>query len=219
MCWYQKRFYLLSAQSSIDRYWIRYLDTSGCYFQSFLTCASKLLKYLIVWELSMMLYVLHFQQKNHQLRTTTLITTRGILSVYSLVTNKIEIGIYELLSYFLFSVVKLHLSLIEELNSELRVYSEKQLAIVENYTVVTGVSRPTSSRFATSNILVLVDIDLWENIKIKTEVGIQISNCLPRLTKKTNNMQGALHLLKLLTGTVLIFSNLKTWNLGIKPAG
>lgn len=110
--------------------------------------------------------------------TTTLITT----SVYSLVTNKIEIGIYELLSYFLFFAVKLHLCLIEELNSEL--YTEKQLAIVENYTVVTGVSRPTSSRFATSNILVLVDIDLWKTIKIKTEVGIQISNCLPRLTKK-----------------------------------
>lgn len=122
--------------------------------------------------------------------TTTLITTRGILSVYSLVTNKIEIGIYELLTYFLFSVVKLHLCLIEELNSEL--YSEKQLAIVENYTVVTGVSRPTSSRFATSNILVLVNIDLWKTIKIKIEVGIQISNCLPRLTNKNNNMQGTI---------------------------
>lgn len=72
----------------------------------------------------------------------------------------------ELLSYFLFSVVKFHLCLIEELNSEL--YSEKQLAIVENYTVVTGVRRSTSSGFATSNILVLVDIDLWKTIKIKT---------------------------------------------------
>lgn len=53
-------------------------------------------------------------------------------------------------------MVKLHLCLIEELNSEL--LSEKQIAIVENYTVITGVSRPTSSRFATSNVLVLVDI-------------------------------------------------------------
>lgn len=140
----------------------------------------------------MMLYVVYFQQKNQQLRTTTFITTRGILSVYSLVTNKIETVIYELLSFFLFSVVKLHLCLIEELNSELRVYSEKQLAIVENYTVVTGVSRPTSSRFATSNILVLVDVDLWKTIKIKTEVVIQISNCLPRLTNKTNNIQGTI---------------------------
>lgn len=72
--------------------------------------------------------------------------------------TRLRLEYIELLSYFLFSVVKLHLCLIEELNSEL--YSEKQLAVVENYTVVTGVSRPTPSRFATSNILVLVDIDL-----------------------------------------------------------